>query len=132
MGAWSAGPPTWRSGARGNISGLQKLRPVRLCSATKSTRPVRGRLKPVPPIWSARTPACGPSSNGSARPTDFFLKIAFLVDRPTPFKAPFYRFPHREPEHEFRVLFTGRDVAEPVFDPELGVPVAWGIDLLGG
>jgi glycosyltransferase involved in cell wall biosynthesis len=60
------------------------------------------------------------------------LKIAFLVERPTQFEAPFYRFAARYPEHEFRVLFTGRDVAEPVFDPELGKPVAWGIDLLGG
>jgi len=60
------------------------------------------------------------------------LKIAFLVERPTQFEAPFYRFAARDPEHEFRVLFTGRDVAEPVFDPELGKPVAWGIDLLGG
>ncbi len=60
------------------------------------------------------------------------MKIAFLVERPTQFEAPFYRFAARDPEHEFRVLFTGRGVAEPVFDPELGVPVAWGIDLLGG
>jgi glycosyltransferase involved in cell wall biosynthesis len=60
------------------------------------------------------------------------LKIAFLVERPTQFEAPFYRFAARDPEHELRVLFTGREVAEPVFDPELGRPVAWGIDLLGG
>jgi glycosyltransferase involved in cell wall biosynthesis len=60
------------------------------------------------------------------------LNIAFLVERPTQFEAPFYRFAARDTEHEFRVLFTGRDVAEPVFDPEIGKPVAWGIDLLGG
>jgi glycosyltransferase involved in cell wall biosynthesis len=60
------------------------------------------------------------------------LKIAFLVERPTQFEAPFYRFAARDPEHELRVLFTGREVAEPVFDPELGRPVSWGIDLLGG
>jgi glycosyltransferase involved in cell wall biosynthesis len=60
------------------------------------------------------------------------MKIAFLVERPTQFEAPFYRFAARDAEHEFRVLFTGKDVAEPVFDPELGRPVAWGIDLLGG
>jgi glycosyltransferase involved in cell wall biosynthesis len=60
------------------------------------------------------------------------LRIAFLVERPTQFEAPFYRFAARDPEHELRVLFTGRDIAEPVFDPELGKPVAWGIDLLGG
>jgi len=60
------------------------------------------------------------------------MKIAFLVERPTQFEAPFYRFAARDPEHELRVLFTGREVAAPVFDPELGQPVSWGIDLLGG
>jgi glycosyltransferase involved in cell wall biosynthesis len=60
------------------------------------------------------------------------VRIAFLVERPTQFEAPFYRFAARDAEHEFRVLFTGRDVASPVFDPELGAPVSWGIDLLGG
>jgi glycosyltransferase involved in cell wall biosynthesis len=60
------------------------------------------------------------------------LNITFLVERPTQFEAPFYRFAALDAEHEFRVLFTGRDVAAPAFDPELGKPVAWGIDLLGG
>jgi glycosyltransferase involved in cell wall biosynthesis len=60
------------------------------------------------------------------------LKIAFLVERPTQFEAPFYRFAARDAEHELRVLFTGREVAAPAFDPELGRPVSWGIDLLGG
>jgi glycosyltransferase involved in cell wall biosynthesis len=60
------------------------------------------------------------------------MRIAFLVERPTQFEAPFYRFAALDREQEFRVLFTGRDVAAPVFDPELGAPVAWGIDLLSG
>jgi len=60
------------------------------------------------------------------------MRIAFLVERPTQFEAPFYRFAALDRGHEFRVLFTGRDVAAPVFDPELGAPVAWGIDLLSG
>jgi len=60
------------------------------------------------------------------------LKILFLVERPTQFEAPFYRFAARDPRHELRVLFTGADAAEPVFDPELGKPVSWGIDLLKG
>lgn len=60
------------------------------------------------------------------------MKITFLVERPTQFEAPFYRFAARDPEHELRVLYTGADVAEPVFDPELGRAVSWGIDLLGG
>jgi glycosyltransferase involved in cell wall biosynthesis len=61
------------------------------------------------------------------------LKIAFLVERPTQFEAPFYRFAARDPEHELRLLFTGGpQAASPVFDPELGRSVSWGMDLLGG
>src|SRR3954463_1355344 len=61
------------------------------------------------------------------------MRIAFLVERPTQFEAPFYRFAAQDPEHELRVLFTGGPgVAGPVFDPELGTSVSWGIDLLGG
>lgn len=60
------------------------------------------------------------------------MKIAFLVERPTQFEAPFYRFAARDPEHELSVLYTAPDVAEPALDPELGRKVSWGIDLLGG
>jgi glycosyltransferase involved in cell wall biosynthesis len=61
------------------------------------------------------------------------MRIAFLVERPTQFEAPFYRFAARDPAHELRVLFTGGPgLAGPVFDPELGTTVSWGIDLLGG
>jgi glycosyltransferase involved in cell wall biosynthesis len=60
------------------------------------------------------------------------MNLLFLVERPTQFEAPFYRFAARDSRHELRVLFTGADVAAPVFDPELGKPVSWGIDLLGG
>jgi glycosyltransferase involved in cell wall biosynthesis len=60
------------------------------------------------------------------------MKITFLVERPTQFDAPFFRFAARDPEHEFRVLFTGPEIAEPVFDPELERPVSWGMDLVDG
>lgn len=60
------------------------------------------------------------------------MNLTFLVERPTQFEAPFYRFAARDPRHELRVLYTGADVAAPVFDHELGKPVSWGIDLLGG
>ncbi|HKV06525.1 MAG TPA: glycosyltransferase family 4 protein [Thermoanaerobaculia bacterium] len=60
------------------------------------------------------------------------MRIAFLVERPTQFEAPFYRFAARDPENELRVLYTAPDLAEPVHDPELGRTVSWGIDLLGG
>jgi glycosyltransferase involved in cell wall biosynthesis len=60
------------------------------------------------------------------------LNIAFLVERPTQFEAPFFRFAAGDPRHELRVLFTGANAAGPVFDPELGKPISWGIDLLNG
>jgi glycosyltransferase involved in cell wall biosynthesis len=60
------------------------------------------------------------------------VKITFLVERPTQFEAPFFRHAATAGGHALRVLFTGEDVARPVFDPELGHEVAWGIDLLGG
>ena len=60
------------------------------------------------------------------------MNIVFLVERPTQFEAPFYRFVARDPGHELRVLFTNAGAVEPVFDPELGRPVSWGIDLLEG
>lgn len=61
------------------------------------------------------------------------MRITFLVERPTQFEAPFYRFAAHDPAHELRVLFTGGPgLAGPVFDPELGTSVSWGIDLLGG
>jgi glycosyltransferase involved in cell wall biosynthesis len=60
------------------------------------------------------------------------VRILFLVERPTQFEAPFFRFAARDPRHELRVLFTGAGLSEPVFDPELGRTVSWGIDLLDG
>jgi glycosyltransferase involved in cell wall biosynthesis len=60
------------------------------------------------------------------------LRIVFLVERPTQFEAPFFRFAAHDPRHELRILFTGAEPAAPVFDPELGHTVSWGIDLLGG
>jgi glycosyltransferase involved in cell wall biosynthesis len=60
------------------------------------------------------------------------MKIVFLVERPTQFEAPFFRYAAADPSHQLRVLFTGADPAKPVFDPELGRPVSWGMDLLGG
>ncbi len=60
------------------------------------------------------------------------MRIAFLVERPTQFEAPFYRFAAGDPEHELRVIFLAPDAARPAFDPELSRRVDWGIDLLGG
>jgi glycosyltransferase involved in cell wall biosynthesis len=60
------------------------------------------------------------------------VRIAFVVERPTQFEAPFFRYAASDPRHELRVLYTGSAPAAPVFDPELGRTVSWGIDLVGG
>jgi glycosyltransferase involved in cell wall biosynthesis len=60
------------------------------------------------------------------------LKIAFLVERPTQFEAPFYRYAAGTGGGELLVLFTEPKPAAPPFDPELGREIHWGIDLLGG
>lgn len=60
------------------------------------------------------------------------MNVTFLVERPTQFEAPFYRHAAADPANRLRVLFAGARPEEPVFDPELGRAVSWGIDLLGG
>lgn len=60
------------------------------------------------------------------------MKILFVVERPTQFEAPFFRFAAADPEHEFEVLFTRPAPGGSVHDPELGRTVSWGIDLTSG
>lgn len=60
------------------------------------------------------------------------MKILFLVERPTQFEAPFFRYVaahHRD--HTLRALFTAPEPAAPFYDAELGRRVDWGIELLG-
>lgn len=60
------------------------------------------------------------------------MRIGFLVEHPTQFEVPFFRFAARDARHHLRVLYTSADVTASRFDPELGRDVAWGFDLLGG
>ncbi|HYG65412.1 MAG TPA: hypothetical protein VEL74_22715, partial [Thermoanaerobaculia bacterium] len=60
------------------------------------------------------------------------MNLAFVVERPTQFEAPFYRYASQDPEHHLRVLFTDPRLSEPLFDPELDRTVSWGFDLLAG
>lgn len=60
------------------------------------------------------------------------MKISFLVERPTQFETPFYRFAAADPAHELRVLYFGAEPEAAAFDPELGRPVSWGMELLAG
>jgi glycosyltransferase involved in cell wall biosynthesis len=60
------------------------------------------------------------------------MRIGFLVERPTQFEAPFYRFAARDAAHRFEVFFTEAEPSDSVFDPELARDVSWGIDLYGG
>jgi glycosyltransferase involved in cell wall biosynthesis len=59
------------------------------------------------------------------------MKILFLVERPTQFEAPFFRYvAARHRDHTLRALFTAPDPAAPVYDPELGHRVDWGFKLI--
>lgn len=60
------------------------------------------------------------------------MNLAFVVERPTQFEVPFYRYAAADPVHRLRVLYTAPRGAEPVYDAELGRSVSWGFDLLGG
>lgn len=60
------------------------------------------------------------------------MNLAFVVERPTQFEVPFYRYAAADPVHRLRVLYTDPRGAEPVYDAELGRSVSWGFDLLGG
>lgn len=60
------------------------------------------------------------------------MRITFLLERPTQFEAPFFRFAARDPEHHPRVLYLEAPTSQEVFDPELGRAVSWGFDLLAG
>jgi glycosyltransferase involved in cell wall biosynthesis len=60
------------------------------------------------------------------------VKIAFVVERPTQFEVPFYRYAAADSANHLRVIYTDPRLDAPVFDPELGRAVDWGFDLLGG
>lgn len=59
------------------------------------------------------------------------MKILFVVERPTQFEVPLFRYAAADPDHDFAVLFTRPDPGAAVHDPELGRKVDWGFDLLG-
>jgi glycosyltransferase involved in cell wall biosynthesis len=60
------------------------------------------------------------------------MRIAFLVERPTQFEAPFFRHAAGDARHGLTVYFTQAAREAQVFDPELGRSVDWGFDLLAG
>lgn len=60
------------------------------------------------------------------------MRIGFVVERPTQFEAPFFRFAARDASNELCVYFTRQDPGQAVHDPELGHSVDWGLDLLSG
>ena len=60
------------------------------------------------------------------------MNLLFVVERPTQFEAPFFRFAAGRGEADLQVLFTQPAPGGEVYDPELGRQIAWGIDLLSG
>jgi len=60
------------------------------------------------------------------------VKIGFLVGRPTQFEGPFFQYAARDHDHLIRVIYSDPDCLQELFDPELGIQISWGIDLLSG
>ncbi len=60
------------------------------------------------------------------------MRITFLLERPTQFEVPFFRFASHDRDCSLRVLYLNAPRGQEVFDPELGRCVSWGFDLLEG
>jgi len=60
------------------------------------------------------------------------VNLAFVVERPTQFEVPFYRYAAVDPDNHLRVIYTDPRFGAEVLDPELGRTVSWGFPLLGG
>jgi len=60
------------------------------------------------------------------------LKLAIVVERPTQFDAPFFRYAAQRPGHALQVLFTDPASGSAFHDPELERAVDWGFDLRAG
>ncbi len=60
------------------------------------------------------------------------MRLSFVVERPTQFEVPLYRYAATDPDNRLRVIYTEPRLDQPVFDPELGHTVSWGFDLLSG
>ncbi len=60
------------------------------------------------------------------------LRLGFLLDHPTQFEGPFFRYADGKGDAKLTVIYLSAKESSEVFDPELGRAVSWGIDLLGG
>ncbi|MEK6274459.1 MAG: glycosyltransferase family 4 protein [Actinomycetota bacterium] len=61
------------------------------------------------------------------------MKIGFLLRNPTQFDTPFFRYVRTRLRGELKVIYTrGDQLADRVFDAELGREISWGMDLLEG
>jgi glycosyltransferase involved in cell wall biosynthesis len=61
------------------------------------------------------------------------MRIGFLLRAPTQIDTPFFRYVTTRLRGELNVIYTrGDQLADRIFDPELGREISWGIDLLDG
>jgi glycosyltransferase involved in cell wall biosynthesis len=60
------------------------------------------------------------------------LRLAFVVERPTQFEVPFYRYAAGDAANRLRVIYTDPRLGDDVHDPELERTVSWGFPLFGG
>ena len=59
-------------------------------------------------------------------------RLAVVVSHPIQYFAPLYRALAAEPSLDLHVLFASRIGLDETFDPDMGAPVAWAMDLTGG
>ena len=60
------------------------------------------------------------------------MKITVVLERPTQFDVPLFRYAAGDGAHALRVLYTDPRATTPAFDPELGRSPDWGGDQLVG
>jgi glycosyltransferase involved in cell wall biosynthesis len=72
------------------------------------------------------------SPRGALHPESAATRLAFVVDRPTQFDAPFFRFVAAAAPGSFLPLFADPRAREIVRDAELDRAVDWGVSLFDG
>jgi glycosyltransferase involved in cell wall biosynthesis len=60
------------------------------------------------------------------------MNIGYVVEHPTQFEVPFYRFAAADEEHDLTVFYPRPPEDAPRSDDELGRSVSWGFDLSEG
>lgn len=60
------------------------------------------------------------------------MKVGIIVNHPTQFEGPFFRYAASSGECQLRVIYTNAESIRSVHDSELSRDIEWGIDLMSG